>query len=149
MPKIIEKLKDKTCAVNDCSNNWKTKRKKTIDEKNICVSDCKEDNEYFYEYNNKCFNDCPKGAQLLYYIDYLCIIDCPENYPYEKNDECLDYCSSIEFFNKICRIGNYTTKAKEHMIENIKNEIINGTMNSLLSDILNEVNSDLIIKDKN
>ena len=99
-PNIIEILKNKSCVFNDCSNNWKLKRKKIIDDNNICVDDCKEDNEYFYEYKNKCYNNCPEGTHLLHYIDYLCIINCPENFPYEKNNECKDFCSGNDFLIK-------------------------------------------------
>ena len=151
MPNIIEKLKTKSCVFNDCSNNWKLKIKKIIDDKNICVDDCKEDNEYSYEYENKCYNYCPEGTHLLYYIDYLCIINCPENIPYEKDNECIDYCSGNDFFNKLCRISNDTIQSKEYMINTITNEIINNYMNSSIFSILSELkegNSDLIIKDK-
>jgi len=37
IPKILEELKNLTCPINDCSNNWKTKQKIIITEKNICV----------------------------------------------------------------------------------------------------------------
>ena len=144
---ILSELKE-TCIINDCSNNWKIKRKKFINDKNICVNDCKEDFDYFYEYNNNCFNICPEGTHLLYYIEYLCIIDCPENLPFEKNNECLDYCSGFDFFNKICRISNHTIQAKEYIINNIINEITNNLLDNLINN-LNEENSDIIIKDKN
>ena len=145
--KIISNMKE-ICIINDCSNNWKIKRKKFINDKNICVNDCKEDIDYFYEYNNNCFNICPAGTHLLYYIEYLCIIDCPENLPFEKNNECLDYCSGFDFFNKICRISNHTIQAKEYIINNIINEITNNLLDNLINN-LNEENSDIIIKDKN
>ena len=142
---IILKMNEK-CAINDCSSNWKKKIKKFINDKNICVDDCKEDIVYFYEYKNNCFNECPKGTHLLYYIEYLCIINCPENFPFERDNECLDYCSGSDFFNKLCRISNHTFQAKEHFINTIINEI--SLMDNLFN-ILNEENSDIIIKDKN
>ena len=144
---IISNLKE-MCIINDCSNNWKIKKKKFIKDKNICVNDCKEDNEYFYEYNNNCFNICPEGTHLLYYIEYLCIIDCSDKFPFEKNNECLDYCSGLDFFNKICRISNHTIQAKEYIINTIINEITHNLLDNLIN-ILNEENSDIIIKDKN
>ena len=138
---ILSELKE-ACIINDCSNNWKIKRKKFIIDKNTCVNDCKEDIDYFYEYNNNCFNECPEGTHLAYYIDYLCIIDCPENFPFEKNNECLDYCSGFDFFNKICRISNHITQAKEYLINTIINEITNNLLDNLFN-ILNEENSDI------
>ena len=151
MPKIISELNKKSCTVNDCSADWKSNSQKKIIESrnNICVNDCKDDNEYFYEYKNKCYNPCPEGTHLLAYIDYLCIIDCPEYLPYEKDDECLDYCSGTEFFNKICRISNQTEQAKDNMINIIFNDIKNGLMDSLLNNNLNGDFSDVIIKDEN
>ena len=151
MPKIISELNKKSCAVNDCSADWKSNsQKKIIESRNdICVNDCKDDNEYFYEYKNKCYNPCPEGTHLLTYIDYLCIIDCPQHLPYEKDDECLDYCSGTEFFNKICRISNQTEQAKDNMINIIFNGIKNGLMDSLLNNNLNGDFSDVIIKDEN
>ena len=111
--KIISEFKERTCIINDCTNNWKNKRKKIIDETNTCVDDCKEDNEYFYEYKNKCYKNCPEGTHPLYYINYLCIKDCSEKYPFEKSDECLDSCSGSDFFNKLCRISNHTIQTKQ------------------------------------
>ena len=144
----IKSKMNQNCAINDCSNNWKRKRKKFISDKNKCVDDCKDDIDYFYEYKNNCFNICPEGTHLLYYIEYLCIIDCPENFPFERDNECLDYCSGSDFLNKICRISNHTLKAKEYIINTIINEIRNNSMDNLLN-ILSEENSDIIIKDKN
>ncbi len=69
--------------------------------------------------------------------------------PYEKDDECLDYCSGTEFFNKICRISNQTEQAKDNMINIIFNDIKNGLMDSLLNNNLNGDFSDVIIKDEN
>ena len=146
---IISEFKVRECVINDCTNNWRAKIKKYIDEKNTCIDDCKEDTEYFYEYKNKCYKECPEGTHLLYYIDYLCIIDCPENYPFEKNNECRDSCSGSDFFNKLCRISNYTIQAKEYIANIIANEIINNILDTSLFNILNEDNSDIIIKDKN
>ena len=37
IPKILKELKNLICPINDCSNNWKTKQKIIITEKNICV----------------------------------------------------------------------------------------------------------------
>ena len=147
IPNILDKLNDKICVINYCLNDWKTKLKKINEDKKECLDDCKEDNDYSYEYQNKCYNKCPEGTHLLFYIDYLCIKNCPNNYPFEKYDECINNCSAIEFFNKICKISNGTISSKEKIINTITNEIINDITNDLLINL--EDNSDIIIKDKN
>ena len=55
-------LRNKNCAINDCSDSWNIKIKKIISEKQICVYDCFQDNIYIYEYKNKCYDDCPIGT---------------------------------------------------------------------------------------
>ena len=143
--KIIEEFKERTCIINDCTNDWKKKRKKIIEEKNTCINDCKEDNEYFYENKIKCYKSCPVGTHLLYYINFLCIRDCPENFPFEKDDECIDSCSAYEFFNKLCRISNHVIQAKQIITNTITNEITNNILNNLL---ISMENSDIIINDQ-
>ena len=47
---FIEKLQNKSCSINDCSDNWKIKTKKIIPGKDICVY------EYTNSYSDKNFN---------------------------------------------------------------------------------------------
>ena len=112
MPKIIRELNNKSYTINDCSDDWKTKTKKSIDDKNICVYECSEDDTYIYQYKNKCYKNCPEGT-ILSNDNKKCLVLCPENSPFEKNEECYSYCSAEDFFNKLCIINNKNITAKE------------------------------------
>ena len=60
--RIETKIKNKKCPVFDCSNNWKSKQKKLINNNNNeCVESCDNSTEYPYEYNGKCYENCTKG----------------------------------------------------------------------------------------
>ena len=147
IPNILNELNIKTCAVNDCSNNWKIKQKIIITEKNICVDKCSEDNIFSYEYKRSCYNNCPEGTRPN--KDYICVIDCPYNLSFEKNEECIEKCIIQDFYTNICIINNKNIKAKEYIINGTIYEIIDGSMNSLLLNLLNEEKKDFIIKDEN
>ena len=148
MPRIMELLKNKNCSINDCSDNWNTKQKKIITEKNICVYDCSKDDLFFYEFKNKCYKTCPEGTHLSK-VNNLCIIECPENLPYEKNEQCFTECNILDFFNKICKINYQSTEAKEYLINNISKEIINGSLNSLLSNSSDNEIKNLFVNNNN
>ena len=145
---IMSELNNKNCSIIDCSNIWKTKQKKIISEKNKCVYDCSEDNLYSYTFRQKCYNECPYGTYLSDSNNKICSIICPEELPFEKNGECFATCDAPEFFNKMCILNNKTIQAKDYMINEIRNGIINKSMNLLLN-ALNEEKEDLIIKDIN
>ena len=51
--KIFSEIEKKSCYVIDCSNDWKSKQKKIINNSNICIDSC--DNRTQYEYNGKCY----------------------------------------------------------------------------------------------
>ena len=147
IPKILKELKNLICPINDCSNNWKTKQKIIIPEKNICVDKCSEDNIFSYEYKRSCYNNCPEGTRPN--KDYICVIDCPYNLSFEKNEECIEKCIIQDFYTNICIINNKNIKAKEYIINGTIYEIIDGSMNSLLLNLLNEEKKDFTIKDEN
>ena len=58
---IISQIKNISCYVIDCSNDWKSKQKKLIDNTNECIDNCENSARYKYEYNGKCFNNCING----------------------------------------------------------------------------------------
>ena len=145
IPLIMSEMINKTCIINDCSNDWNLKTKKIISEKKICVYNCSEDKKYIFEYKNKCYDNCPNGTLQS---ENKCLISCPENEPFEKNEECITKCSAQEFFNKECIINNKNINAKEKMVNIISNDIIDGFMDSQLINVLNE-NNDLIIEENN
>jgi len=145
---LIEKLKFKKCSINDCSNDWKIKERKIIEEKSVCVYDCSEDEIYRYEFKKKCYNNCPEGTYLSN-KNNKCIIICGEYLPFEKNEECVSNCSTLDFFNNICKINNQSINPKDSMIDNILNEIIDGSADFLLSKVLNQEKKDYLIKNNN
>ena len=147
MAKIIGELNNKNCSINDCSNDWNIKIKLSIDDKKICVYDCSEDDDYIYKFKNKCYNACPPNTITSFELK-KCLIVCPNELPFEKNEECINDCSAEDFFNEICIINNKNIEAKERMVENIENTIIDQSSNSFL-DILNIDENDLFIKDIN
>ena len=144
MPKIIEELNNKNCTINDCSNDWNTKTKKIIEDKNICVYDCSEDDSLIHQYKNKCYNNCPEGT-ILYNDNKQCLIVCPENLPFEKDEECFINCNAGDFFSQLCIINNKSIEAKEKIVNIIENSIKNDSFYLVLEDVLKNGN-DLIIK---
>ena len=126
---------------------------------------CKECSSNFPYYtidkisNNflNCFESCPENFSSDEINHFLCKKNliknsdqCNESFPYEiiENHTCINDCHAIDFFNKMCKIGYQSTKAKEHIIENIRNEIINHSMDSVLINITNEKKIDLLIIEK-
>ena len=140
VPNIMNELNKKKFAINDCSYNWKSNRKKVIEENGIFVDECYYNNTFYYEYKYICYRNCPNGTKLLNDNDYLCLIDCPEELPFQENEECIENCKAIDFFNGKCIINNENIKAKETIIKTIIDEI-----NTLK---INEEKKDYIIKDK-
>jgi len=61
IPKIYIQIKDKSCHIEDCSDDWKLKQNKTIEGTNEYINNCSERNLYEY----KCISQCPDG----YYND--------------------------------------------------------------------------------
>ena len=148
IPEIIDQLKSKKCSINDCSDDWQKKEKKSIEEKNMCVYDCSLDDEYKKEFRNQCYRDCPNGTYLSP-ENNKCIIICGEDLPFEQNEECVLNCNAQDFFNNICKINNQNINAKENMINTILNEIVNGYADLLLSKVLNEDKKDYFVKNNN
>ena len=138
---IMNELNKKKFAINDCSYNWKSNRKKVIEENRIFVDECYYNNSYYYEYKYICYRNCPNGTKILNDNDYLCVIDCPEELPFQENEECIENCKAVDFFNEKCIINNENIKTKEKIIKTIIDEI-----NTLK---INEEKKDWIIKDKN
>ena len=146
-PLIKEELKSKSCVINDCSDDWNLKIKKKISEKNICVYNCSEDENYKKEYKNKCFIECP--GNTLSNENNICLLFCSEDFPFEKNDECISECNMQDFFNSICIINYKSINVIEKMVNDISNEIKDGSSDSLLINVLNEYKIDLTIDDDN
>ena len=46
-------------STNNCSYICNYENKKIINETNICIDDCNQDENHFYEFNNSCYGTCP------------------------------------------------------------------------------------------
>jgi len=146
LPLIMKELNNKTYSINDCSDNWKTKQKLEITEKNICVYNCSEDDKYLLKFKNKCYENCPDGT-ILSSDNKLCLIQCTKDKPFEFQEECVSDCKGIDFFNNECIINNKSIEAKETMIGIIENDILKNEMDTYLSDSLFDNKKDLIVYD--
>ena len=54
-------MKEKTCYAISCSDDWKSKQKKIINNSNECIDSCEKSNQYIFEYNGRCYENCPNG----------------------------------------------------------------------------------------
>ena len=57
--KILSELNHWKCYIIDCSDDWKLKQKKIINDN--CIDNCNKDTKYKYEYNGKCVENCQNG----------------------------------------------------------------------------------------
>mgnify|MGYP002627217034 CR=1 FL=1 len=66
------------CTINNtCPDDYNN----LIEDKNQCIDDCKNDDEYKFNFENKCFKECPKNIYIL--IDdklKICYNLTPEGY---------------------------------------------------------------------
>ena len=135
-------LKNKNESIE---NNYFSIENNEINDMNKC-----EDENYKYLYKSKCYNKCPDQSHSLLINQYLCEDDyllCPESQPYEsiEMNKCIEECSALDFFSGICRTNIYNEKTKEKMVNNIINEIKNGSLNIFL-ELIKEGNDDFLIK---
>ena len=101
---ILSQLQEKNCYLIDCSDNWREKQKKIINETRGCVNKC-DNTQYPYEYNGKCFSACEKGnifKNNLSTNDCKCLLD-----------KCLS-CPNVAFNLNLCTKCN----SDYHQIEN-------------------------------
>ena len=76
---------------------------------------------------------------------------CYESLPYEiiENRTCVSDCKGKDFFEQICKISYKSFKTIEHILDNIRKEIINHSMDTLLINVTNENKIDLFIREEN
>jgi len=155
----FDKTKEYHCTqIDQCPNEYN----KLIREKKQCIDNCYNDNIYIFEYNNTCYQNIQiektyikevdtEVIKTIYTIDTMTHneYDCPENYLFldRITGECLKDCSAINFFYNICGIRNNNNHAKDIMIKNIEDEIIDGSLDILLNDLLNEDINNIIMED--
>ena len=104
---------------------------------------CSSEYPFFYNLRDEideginCFKSCSEN--YISNNNYLCIekneklVQCSKDFPFEitTNKTCSKDCSSINFFNKICKINYNSIESKDRIINNIKSEIKNGSLYSL------------------
>ena len=125
---------------------------------NECYETCKKCSYFGHGLNHQC-DECSSNYPYYTLINntFNCFDSCPENFISDEKIKFLckrnetniyEYCHAIDFFNGICRINYENIKNKEKIIENIINEIEDGSMNILLINVTNENKIDYIIKEK-
>ena len=103
-------LKDQTCHKIECSNDWRTKQKKIIDETGQCIDSCDNNTKDIYEYNSKCYEHCPNDT----------LVDDNNNKSINKCkcelEKCL-LCPSVALLNNLCTKCNtdYYPKENDHL----------------------------------
>ena len=127
----------------NCSDICFQENKKMIIDKNKCVFNCFDDEEYILEYNNVCYKSCPEGTQPISDIKCIAEIDMSS----QSSDSDFDT-NNINIFNdsKCIIYDNYTFDLNE-IITNIKNDSLICKLN--LFKLFSKDNKDVFIKDNN
>ena len=161
--KLLKLSEDTLSKLNSFNNNCSyfchlNLQSKFIFEKNKCIDSCSNDNEYKLEYNNICYKNCPDGTSVsgtgnFCEKDEIIINSDTYNeknclYINKMNNQCLEECNSVDFFNNICGMNQDNNNEKDIMIERIKNELIEGNLSSLISNLTSGDKDDLLIKEK-
>ena len=126
----------------DSSNEYHCTKKdecpkgyKLIKEKNKCINNCNNDEEYKYEFNNTCYKEP---------VNPTCTND--SIYINKNTGECLNKCKTLDFFNNICGLRNNTKSSnKDLMIQQIEYEIYSGELSLYLSELQLGEKKDLLI----
>ena len=101
----------KKCPVFVCTNNWKSKQKKIINNTNECIESCDISLEYIYEYNGKCYENCLNG--FLYDDNNNKMNKCKC-----ELEKCL-LCPNVALKNDLCIKCNTDFYPKENDILNL------------------------------
>ena len=144
----FDKSKEYYCTqTKECPNEYS----KLIIEKRQCIDNCINDDIYKYEYydDNICYPPLQTDMKITENIETTIINDCPDNYLFidKITGECLKDCSAINFFYNLCGIRNNNNHAKDIMIKNIEDEIIDGSLDILLNELLKDDINNIIMKE--
>ena len=101
---ILNKLPNKECTLFSCSDDWKSNKKKILENNGNCIDDCMSDNIYKYEYNDKCISEFPNGYLINNSTHKMCKCEL---------DECL-LCPSVALKNNLCLKCNEGYYPKEN-----------------------------------
>ena len=88
----------------------------------------------------------------LYNIEEINAYNCTDKRPFINLETglCSTECSAVDFFNQVCKIKNEESQvAKDILIKNIENEIMDGSIDDLLLNTIIEEKEDLIIESNN
>ena len=123
-----------------------------IEDKNQCLSNCKEYPYFLYEFQKKCYDSCPENiSEISKERENYCEIKCPKEMPYEliENQKCVNNCTITQINKKLCKINfisenkSEKNEAQEKMVEDIQGEITNGIDTSGI-----DSGEDIIIQEK-
>ena len=128
--RIISALKENTCAIIDCSENWRQNQKKINLQNGECIDDCSLTANNKYNYNNECYEECPVGTFNNNYMCEDCHPDC--NTCDKAADRISTNCKSCSDPDKYLNFGNcYKNENKNN------NLIINNDTN--FADIIDNI----------
>jgi len=140
----LDKNKIYRCSYEkECPKNYSY----LIEEKNQCIDDCSNDNEYNYYFRKKCYKNCP--VELSYESDTknnFCEVRCNKEMPLEivEYQNCTNFCGIDEMNNKSCISKYQDTDTNGNIIlQNILQDITSSNFNS---SILNN-NKNIIINE--
>ena len=150
---LVSQLSSLKCAINDCSLDWKLRRKKILYETRICTDNCLNNKNYQYEFKYFCYDKCPIGTHSSKDNKYICEEDpnkCIENYQFVDLEEniCVEDCTSKDFFLGKCTFNLYNKQSQKTIIENIIDGIHIGQLNSLLDDVIEDKKGDIMKQER-
>ena len=131
---------------NNCSDICFTRlNHKIIEEKEVCIDECINDDIYKFENNKFCYKECPNGSYVVN-NNNLC---CYDNQPFIliESSECSSICKSYDFFNKNCLIYVNDISIRDNILINIQKDLINGELNEILLNNIVNRNIDYIFKE--
>jgi len=88
--KIYKQILEKKCHIIDCSDDWKSKQKKIINNTGECADSCNYIYTYQYEYKGKCYDNCTKGYIVNNSTHRMCkcqldkCLTCPFDIPFNN-----------------------------------------------------------------
>ena len=110
--KLLWQIKNKTCHVLNCTDDWKLKQKKLINNNDSkCIENFDNISQYPYEYNGKCYENCSKGFLYDENNNQLNKCKC-------ELDKCL-LCPKVVLYKNLCTECNINYCPKENDPSNI------------------------------
>ena len=146
----ISILRENNCSIGNCSDNYKDSQKKWIDQKNICIDKCYEDETYRYQYKDKCYEICPEGYspnKETYVCEKICELII--NFITKEDNECVYIFDSKAFYLGEYEIVYSNIELVKYIIDKTLADIKNSTLDSLLLNVTNEDKHDYLIKGNN